>query len=99
MATPLAASEKRLKPLRGFRGAALPGQSLGGDAPELGLTGAEDGEDIASALGRVLRRRPDHDVFDGVRSGGRREGAGVREWSPRGRAIVEPLGVPTTGSR
>lgn len=33
----LAASEKRLKPLRGFRGAALPGQSLVVYAPELDL--------------------------------------------------------------
>jgi IS4 transposase len=33
----LAASEKRLKPLRGFRGAALPGQSLVVYAPELNL--------------------------------------------------------------
>jgi IS4 transposase len=32
----LAASEKRLKPLRGFRGAALPGQSLVVYAPEVG---------------------------------------------------------------
>lgn len=33
----LAASEKRLKPLRGFRGAALPGQSLVVYAPELDM--------------------------------------------------------------
>jgi hypothetical protein len=33
----LPASEKRLKPLRDFRGAALPGQSLVVYAPELGL--------------------------------------------------------------
>jgi IS4 transposase len=33
----LAASEKRLKPLRGFRGAALPGQALVVYAPELDL--------------------------------------------------------------
>ena len=33
----LAASEKRLKPLRGFRGAALPGQSLVVYAPEVDL--------------------------------------------------------------
>jgi IS4 transposase len=45
----LPASEKRLKPLREFRGAALPGQSLVVYAPELGLVvdvlPAEDAHD------------------------------------------------------
>ena len=36
----LTASQKRLKLLRGFRGAALPGQSLGVYAPEWDLVGA-----------------------------------------------------------
>lgn len=57
----LAASEKRLKPLRGFRGAALPGQSLVVYAPELGLVvdmlPAEDAHAQERALmGPVLER-------------------------------------------
>ena len=57
----LPASEKRLKPLRGFRGAALPGQSLVVYAPELGLVvdvlPAEDAHAQERALmGPVLER-------------------------------------------
>jgi IS4 transposase len=57
----LAASEKRLKPLRGFRGAALPGQSLVVYAPELDLVvdmvPAEDAHAQERALmGPVLAR-------------------------------------------
>lgn len=57
----LAASEKRLKPLRGFRGAALPGQSLVVYAPEVGqvvdLLPAEDAHAQERALmGPVLER-------------------------------------------
>lgn len=57
----LAASEKRLGPLRGFRGAALPGQSLVVYAPELGLVvdmlPAEDAHAQERALmGPVLER-------------------------------------------
>ncbi len=57
----LAASEKRLRPLRGFRGAALPGQSLVVYAPELGLVvdmlPAEDAHAQERALmGPVLER-------------------------------------------
>jgi IS4 transposase len=57
----LAASEKRLKPLRGFRGAALPGQCLVVYAPELGLVvdmlPAEDAHAQERALmGPVLQR-------------------------------------------
>jgi IS4 transposase len=57
----LAASEKRLKPLRGFRGAALPGQSLVVYAPELGLVvdmlPAEDAHAQERALmGPLLER-------------------------------------------
>jgi IS4 transposase len=57
----LAASEKRLKPLRGFRGAALPGQSLVVYAPEWDLVvdmlPAEDAHAQERALvGPVLER-------------------------------------------
>ncbi|HYO74361.1 MAG TPA: IS4 family transposase [Archangium sp.] len=57
----LPASEKRLKELRGFRGAALPGQSLVVYAPELGLVvdvlPAEDAHAQERALmGPVLER-------------------------------------------
>ncbi len=57
----LAASEKRLKPLRGFRGAALPGQSLVVYAPQMGLVvdllPAEDAHAQERALmGPVLER-------------------------------------------
>lgn len=57
----LPASEKRLKPLRNFRGAALPGQSLVVYAPELGLVvdvlPAEDAHAQERALmGPVLER-------------------------------------------
>ena len=57
----LAASEKRLKPLRGFRGAALPGQSLVVYAPEVGqvvdLLPAEDAHAQERALmGPLLER-------------------------------------------
>ncbi len=57
----LPASEKRLKPLRGFRGAALPGQSLVVYAPETGLVvdilPAEDAHAQERALmGPVLER-------------------------------------------
>lgn len=57
----LPASEKRLKPLRSFRGAALPGQSLVVYAPELGLVvdvlPAEDAHAQERALtGPVLER-------------------------------------------
>jgi IS4 transposase len=57
----LAASEKRLKPLRGFRGAALPGQSLVVYAPELDLVvdmlPAEDAHAQERALmGPILER-------------------------------------------
>ena len=57
----LPASEKRLKPLRGFRGAALPGQSLVVYAPELSLVvdmlPAEDAHAQERALmGPVLER-------------------------------------------
>jgi IS4 transposase len=50
----LAASEKRLKPLRGFRGAALPGQSLVVYDPDLGVVldmiACEDGHTQERAL-------------------------------------------------
>ncbi|EPX59576.1 Mobile element protein [Cystobacter fuscus DSM 2262] len=57
----LPASEKRLKPLRNFRGAALPGQSLVVYAPEMGLVvdvlPAEDAHAQERALtGPVLER-------------------------------------------
>ena len=57
----LPASEKRLKPLRGFRGAALPGQSLVVYAPELSLVvdmlPAEDAHAQERALmGPILER-------------------------------------------
>ena len=57
----LAASQKRLKPLRGFRGAALPGQSLGVYAPEwdlvVDMVPAEDAHAQERALmGPVLER-------------------------------------------
>jgi IS4 transposase len=57
----LAASEKRLKPLRGFRGAALPGQSLVVYAPEVDLVEdilpAEDAHAQERALmGPILAR-------------------------------------------
>lgn len=57
----LAASQKRLKPLRGFRGAALPGQSLVVYAPEVDLVEdilpAEDAHAQERALmGPVLSR-------------------------------------------
>ena len=57
----LAASQKRLKPLRGFRGAALPGQSLVVYAPEwdlvVDMVPAEDAHAQERALmGPVLER-------------------------------------------
>ncbi|HVG57561.1 MAG TPA: IS4 family transposase [Hyalangium sp.] len=64
----LAASEKRLGPLRGFRGAALPGQSLVVNAPELGLVvdmlPAEDAHAQERALmGPVLERAKEGELW------------------------------------
>ncbi|HEX8821737.1 MAG TPA: IS4 family transposase, partial [Archangium sp.] len=50
----LAASEKRLKPLRGLRGAALPGQSLVVYAPELDLVVERVPAEDAHAQERAL---------------------------------------------
>jgi IS4 transposase len=52
----LPASEKRLKPLRGFRGAALPGQSLVVYAPEVGLVVDMVAGEDAHAQERTLLR-------------------------------------------
>ncbi len=69
----LAASEKRLKPLRGFRGAALPGQSLVVYDPDLGVVidviACEDGHTQERALmGPLLKAAKPGDLWMGDRN-------------------------------
>ena len=69
----LAASQKRLKPLRGFRGAALPGQSLVVYDPDLGMVldviPCEDGHTQERALmGPLLAAARPGDLWMGDRN-------------------------------
>ena len=102
----LPASEKRLKPLRNFRGAALPGQSLVVYAPELGLVvdvlPAEDAHAQERALmGPVLERVQEGELWLADRnfstSGVKRPPRGARPGS-RGRQIIQTSLTMSSGS-